>query len=364
MQINQVMPLVGAEELENLESSIDRAWLTEGPLTESFLMEIKKVTGAKFALPVNNGTLGLYLSLLSLNLDKGSEILVPSFTFFGSVSSIYFAGLKPVFVDVDRDDYMANVENFKAALTSRTKAIMPIHIYGMAANMESIVSFADENGLKIIEDAAQSMGVYFKGKHCGTFGDIGVISFYADKTITMGEGGVVLTNNQEVFEKAKLIRNQGRPNSGTFIHPEFGMNFRITDMQAGVGLAQIKRLNDIEESRLKRFQMYAEKLSDIKDIRPIKKPSKSTFIPFRFAFTSSWKNKIESKLKESGIQTRSFFYPMHLQPAVVKHYGAQEAQSVSEELYEKGLCLPIHHKISFDDIEKICDVIKEVYNDK
>ncbi len=361
MKINQVMPKLGAEELRNLEISIENAWLTEGAFTESFLSEVKKLTGAKYALPVNNGTLGLYLSLLSLKLEKGAEVLVPSFTFFGSVSSIYFAGLKPVFVDVDRDNYMSTVQNYKAALTDKTRAIMPVHIYGMAADMDQIISFAKENNLKVIEDAAQGMGVHFKGNYCGTFGDIGVISFYADKTITMGEGGVVLTNSKHVFEKAKLIRNQGRPNSGTFIHPEFGMNFRITDMQAGIGLAQISRLAEIEKSRIERFQLYAQGLSCIEDIRPIRVPVNGNFIPFRFAFTSSYKNKIEMKLNENGIQTRSFFYPMHIQPAVVKYLDTQKPQPVSEKLYETGLCLPVHHEISADDILKICTIIKEAY---
>ena len=361
MKINQVMPKVGLEELRNLEISIDRAWLTEGPFTESFITEVKRISGAKFALPVNNGTLGLYLSLLSLDLEKGSEVLVPSFTFFGSVSSIYFAGLKPVFVDVDRNNYMSTVKNFKTALTAKTKAIMPIHIYGMAADMNPIMSFAKENNLKVIEDAAQGMGVHFKDKYCGTFGDIGVLSFYADKTITMGEGGVVLTNSEGIFEKAKLIRNQGRPNSGTFIHSDFGMNFRITDMQAGVGLAQIGRLPEIEKSRLERFQLYKNELSCIEDIRPIKSPVNGNFIPFRFAFTSNYKNKIELKLNDNGIQTRSFFYPMHIQPAVVKSFGIQKPQQVSEKLYEKGLCLPVHHEVSKDNIISICDLIKQVY---
>ena len=364
MQINQVMPKVGVEELKNLEASIDSAWLTEGKFTESFLKEVRQITGAEFVLPVNNGTLGLYLSLLSLNLEKGDEILVPSFTFFGSVSSIYFAGLKPVFVDVDRDNYMATVANFQAALTSKTRAIMPIHIYGMAAKMDDLISFAYQHNLKVVEDAAQGMGVFYKDKHSGTFGDVGVISFYADKTITMGEGGVVLTNSSLVFEKARLIRNQGRPNSGTFIHPEFGMNFRITDMQAGVGLAQINRLNEIEASRLKKFQFYEKELSDISDIRPIKKPEHGNFIPFRFAFTSTHKKEIELKLNEEGIQTRSFFYPMHLQPAVVAKYGRQDVKPISEDLYAKGLCLPIHHGITEDDIFRICNLIKGIYQNK
>ena len=360
MKINQVMPYLGSKELKNLESCIETAWLTEGPFTESFLLEVRELTGAKYALPVSNGTLGLYLSLLSLKLEPGSEVLVPSFTFFGSVSSIYFAGLKPVFVDVDRDNYMSTVQNYKAALTEMTKAIMPVHIYGMAAEMDQIMSFAKENNLRVIEDAAQAMGIDFKGNHCGTFGDIGVISFYADKTITMGEGGVILTNNEDIFEKAKLIRNQGRPNSGTFIHPEFGMNFRITDMQAGVALAQISRLAEIEQSRIERFQLYENGLSCIEEVRPIKSPVNGNFIPFRFAFTSKHKDEIELRLNENGIQTRSFFYPMHIQPAVVKYFGTQPVQPIAEKLYETGLCLPVHHKISADHIEEICALIKDV----
>ena len=204
MKINQVSPEMGTSEIENMVKSVNNGWLTEGPFTAEFLDRIKEITSADFVLPVNNGTLGLYLSLLTLGLEKGAEILVPSFTFFGSVSSIYFAGYKPVFVDVEPDSYMATAENFKNALTKNTRAIMPIHIYGMSALMDDIMDFARANNLMVIEDAAQAMGVYYKEQHCGTFGDIGVISFFADKTITMGEGELFLRMIQFYMKKRSL----------------------------------------------------------------------------------------------------------------------------------------------------------------
>ena len=214
-----------------------------GKNTKKFIEKIKDITGSPYVLPVSNGTLGLYVALLSMNLPRGSEVLIPSFTFFGSASSVYFAGLKPVFVDVDPKT-MATYENYLQKVTKKTSAIMPVHIYGLSCDMDPIITFAKKK-LKIIEDAAQAIGVKYRGKHCGTFGDTEVISFFADKTIAMGEGGnAILTNNKGIYKKLKLIRNQGRPNSGTFIHPEFGMNFRITDMQSAIGYAQLKRLKE------------------------------------------------------------------------------------------------------------------------
>lgn len=359
-KINQVYPLFKRSEKLFLNKTIDNAWVTEGPYTKKFLDQLKSLTNAKYVLPVNNGTLGLFLSLLALDLPKGSEIIIPSFTFFGSVSAAHYAGLKPVFADVSLTDYMLTLENIKSLITEKTKAIMPVHVYGQSVDMDPIIKFANDNNLLVIEDAAQSIGVRYKGRHCGTMGDIGVISFFADKTLTTGEGGVVMTNNEEIFKKAQLIRNQGRPNSGTFIHSAFGMNFRITDMQAALGVAQLERLDEIIYSKLSKYQIYNEKLSGLKNIDLIELKSYSNFVPFRFFIRTKNSIELENTLNLKGVQTRRFFYPMHLQPSIIAEYGDQPRCLNSEELNKTGLCLPIHAGISKKDIVYITDIIKSV----
>jgi len=360
-KITQVNPYIDNDELELIKKCISDKWLTEGAQTNELLTNFSELSGTKHVLPVPNGTLGLYLALLSLDLPKGSEVLVPSFTFFGSVSSIHFAGLIPRFVDVDEGDYMATVKHYESAITNKTSAIMPIHIYGASADMDPIMKLAKKNNLKVVEDAAQAVGVQYKGEHSGNKGDVSVFSFFADKTVTMGEGGLITTNNEELFEKIKLIRNQGRPNSGTFIHPAFGMNFRVTDMQSAVGNSQLKKLKHVIKQKDFLFSLYSDRLNENKEIRVMKPKDYSSYIPFRFAFTSSIKDKIEKALNEAKIQTRGFFYPMHLQPAVLSEYSfAKNIElSVSERLNKEGLCLPMHLGITEANIDFICSVINE-----
>lgn len=356
--ITQVLPLLDNEELLNVSNAIDNKWLSEGPWAERFLSGLQELTSSRYAVLAPNGTLGLYLAILSLDLPPGSEILVPSFTFFGSASSIVFAGHKPVFVDVSETDYTIDMQDLESKITPRTAAIMAVHIYGQAARLEAILSVANKHKLILIEDAAQAIGVKYDDKHAGTIGDIGVISFFADKTITTGEGAVILCKDQNIWNKLRLLRNQGRPNSGTFIHESLGMNFRLTDLQAAVGYAQLKKLEKIAEQRQKSYSVYLQCLDGISSVKTMRLDPRSTFIPFRFPFTSINKNKIASELEKGGVQIRSFFYPMHMQPPLQQYANPEKRCLNSEILYEHGLALPIHSNVTHDDIEYICDIIK------
>jgi perosamine synthetase len=356
MKIQQVFPNIDQLELDNLSNSVHDKWLTEGPFCERFLKRSLEITRAKYAVLAPNGTLGLYLALLALDLKPKSEVIVPSFTFYASAMAVYFAGLTPVFVDVEPDTYNIDLDKTRDLISSSTSAIMPVHVYGQSAKMDALKELCDEKGIKIVEDAAQGFGVNYNGKHTGTIGDVGVISFFADKTITMGEGALILTNNEDIYKKLKLLRNQGRPNSGTFIHPSLGMNFRITDLQAAVGCAQIEKLSAIIASKNTNHALYAKHLGDCASLQMHVPTQGSDYIPFRFAFTSSLKERISEKLESNGVQTRSFFYPMHMQPQLTQ-YKQSKDMSVSEKLFDTGVCLPIHHGLSEEQIEKICKIV-------
>ncbi len=356
MNIKQVYPDIGSIELDYLSSSINNKWLTEGPLCKKFISKMKSITKAKYAVLAPNGTLGLYLGLLALNLKPNSEVIIPSFTFYASAMAVYFAGLKPVFVDVDPDNYNINIEKTKKLINKNTSAIMPVHVYGQSADMTALNNLCKENKIKIIEDAAQGCGVHFKGKHTGTIGDVGVISFFADKTITMGEGAIILTNNKKTFERLNLLRNQGRPNSGTFKHPSLGMNFRITDLQAGIGCAQLDKISQIIDSRKKNHEIYIQQLGECEKLTLHKPTPGSEYIPFRLALTSKFKNKIMANLENAGVQTRSFFYPMHLQPQL-KKYKRNTDMSISEKLFNTGVCLPIHNNLNEKQIKRISKIV-------
>ncbi len=358
--ISQVQPFIDLAELELIRSSINERWLTEGPHSKDFLEKITAFTGSKYAVLAPTGTLGLFLGLLALDLPRGSEIVIPSFTFFASASAAVFAGLTPVFVDVDRETYNLDVELVEQAITPKTRAIMPVHIYGQACEIDAVMDIARKHSLMVIEDAAQGFGVSYNGKHTGTFGDVAMISFFADKTITTGEGAVVLTQQEDIYQRLRLLRNQGRPNSGTFIHPALGMNFRMTDLQCAVGLAQMKKFEKIRDKRLHDYQIYENLLKGVGDLQPMKVAEKSTFIPFRYFLTTSHKEQLLEHLEGRGIQGRSFFYPMHLQPPL-KPYR-RGVQPVSEALYQTGLCLPLHYYLSSGDIEYITNNIKAYFN--
>lgn len=355
--VPQVSPLMGDEELVGLAGSVERAWLTEGPMCEQFRGLLAERTGAKHAILAPNGTLALFLGLLALDLPPGSEVLVPSFTFFASASAVVFAGHVPVFVDVDPTTYNVDVTDLERHLTPKVRAIMPVHVYGHAAPMRGVSKFAAAHDLLVIEDAAQGFGVEYFGRHLGTIGDVGIISFFADKTITTGEGAVVLTDDDERARRLRLLRNQGRQHSGTFVHEELGMNFRITDMQAAVGVAQMARADEIIDGRRARYAGFVERLGHIEDLGLLQVEEGSTLVPFRFTLRSERRDELVTALERSGVQTRGFFYPLHLQPPLVRF--SRGPLPVAEELSRTGLCLPIHDGVTPEVIDAIGEVIEE-----
>jgi len=363
-KIPQLIPFLGNEELANLEIVIKNKWLTEGPFSEEFLSIIKDFTGAKYAVLANNGTLALFLALKAIGINPGDEVIVPDFTFIASATSIVFSGGVPLFTDVDYNNLNINVDEIEKKITKQTKAIMPVHVYGQSANMEPIVNLATKYKLKIVEDAAQGFGVFYKNKHVGTIGDIGIISFFADKTITTGEGAVILTNKEEIYNNLKYLRNQGRLNSGSFIHPYLGMNFRMTDLQCAIGVAQIKKFNEIKKIKLINYNIYKDKLNNIDEIDFVKEEEYSNLVPFRVNIRVEFLEKLIEYLENNGIQTRKFFYPLHRQPCFqYLNYNIHDFP-ITNKLNEVGLSLPIYPDLKEIEINYICDKIRTFYKNE
>jgi len=361
-KIPQLEPYIGKEELKNLKKVIDEKWITEGVFSKEFLEIIKEFTEAKHVVLANNGTLALFLGLLSLGIGKGDEVIVPDFTFNASASSVAFAGAKPVFVDIDEGNLNIDVEKIEDVITEKTKAIMPVHIYGQSADMDPIIKLAKRYNLRVIEDAAETYGVFYKGKHTGTIGDVGIISFFADKTITCGEGAVILTNDYELYDKLRYLRNQGRSDSGSFIHPQLGMNFRMTDLQCAVGVAQLKKFKEIEKKKIEGYRLYQLLLKELGGVSFIEEVDYSNFIPFRVPIRVKNCDELIQYLEDSGIQTRGFFYPLHRQPCF--NYLGYEKNDfpVTNKIYSEGLCLPVFPGLKKEQIEYVCEKIKEFYN--
>jgi perosamine synthetase len=358
-RIKQVQPVFDHDEISAVCGTVERGWLTEGPCAEEFVAAIQQCTGSRYAVLAPNGTLGLFLGLLALDLPPGGEILIPSFTFYASASAAIFAGLHPVFVDVDPVTFNLDVDALDRHVTDRTVAVMSVHIYGHAAQADRIQDFAEARGLRVIEDAAQAYGVHYRGRHAGTWGDIGVISFFADKTVTTGEGGVVLTQDEVLYERLRLLRNQGRLSSGTFVHDDLGMNFRVTDLQCAVGTAQLRKLPAICEAKRRNHARYVTNLSEVAGIALMGVQSGSDHVPFRFAMRSDRREAVVAALEAAGVQTRTFFYPLHLQPALQKY--ASGALPVCEQLFSEGICLPVHGGLTPSDIDSITDIVRQVH---
>ncbi len=366
MKVPQFMPWVGQEEYAALQSCFDANWLTEGPKTRELSERLLALTGARFGVFAPNGTLALYLGLRALGVGRGDEVIVPDFTFVGSATAVEMTGATPVFCDVDRRHYQIDLAAARRRVGARTKAVMPVHIYGTAARMDEVMEFARAGGLAVIEDAAQAVGVHYRGRHAGTFGDVGTFSFFADKTLTTGEGGYVLTNDEAVYDRLRYLRNQGRIERGSFVHPEIGYNFRITDLQAAIGLVQLAKLPAIIERKNAIRARYHARLSGLPGVELFQGEREADWIPFRIGLTSERAAPLMEHLGARDIETRTYFYPLHKQPCF--RYLADAGIDLDDASfpnalhgYQCGVCLPSYPTIAGEQIDHVCAAVEEFF---
>ncbi|MCX6764884.1 MAG: DegT/DnrJ/EryC1/StrS family aminotransferase [Candidatus Nealsonbacteria bacterium] len=352
--IPQTEPFLGKEELKEVSDCIKAKWISGGPKLKKFQEKIAKICGVKHAIGVCNGTQALYVGLKILGIGSGDEVIVPDFTFIASANAVIWAGGTPVFVDIDAKTFNINPEKIEEVITPKTKAIMPVHIYGQSADMGRIMEIAKKHNLFVIEDAAQGIMVSFQGKPVGGFGDVGCMSFYADKVLTTGEGGMVLTNNDELFKKATILLNQGRTGRGWYIHDYMGYNFRLTDLQAAVGLAQIKKLPDIISKRNKIEKLYQKYLAGVKGIKFPYVDPRGKRVPWRMIILVEKPKELSEFLDKEGIKTVRTFYPLHLQPC----YNIAGDFPNSFFAYEKILRLPSATALTEREVRYVCDKIK------
>jgi len=368
MKVPQFMPYIGMEEYEAIRSCFEDNWITEGPKAAEFSEKLLDLIGSKYGVFAPNGTLSLYLALRAMGIGPGDEVIVPDFTFIASANAVEMVGARPVFVDINKHDLQINLEDCERVRTEKTKAIMPVHLYGFAVDMTALTAYAKEHDLLIIEDAAQALGISWAGKGCGSFGTTGSFSFFADKTLTTCEGGFVTTNNEKIYNKLLYLRNQGRLHRGTFQHPEIGYNFRINDIQAAIGLSQLKKLPEIIEKKQKNYNLYKEALADVEQIELLSpQPEVEPYIPFRVILRTleQKSNYLMTFLSINDVEPRTFFYPLHLQPC----FGLWTADErhdpkhfkTTEDTYNHGVCLPSFAALTEDQIMYVCETIKEFY---
>ncbi|MDP2173420.1 MAG: DegT/DnrJ/EryC1/StrS family aminotransferase [Candidatus Cloacimonadaceae bacterium] len=351
LKVPQFKSFVDKSDYVALEGVFDNNYIAEGQYAASFQEKLLGLMGAKHGCFASNGTLALYLAMRALKIGPGDEVIVQNTTFIASANAVEMVGATPIFVDIlSFDD--PSIDLSKINLSTRTKAIVIAHLFGTAcSNIEDIVAYCNHHGLLLIEDAAQALSIKSSFGHCGTFGKVGTFSFYADKTITTGEGGFVVTNDENVYDYMLYLRNQGRKKSGTFIHPEIGYNFRITDIQAALGLSQFSKLDYIIQAKQDIYKKYHEMLGG--RVQFLKLRSDFTHIPFRVVVFCDNAHAVMKTMSENGVEARTVFYPLHQQPCY-EHLGYQDTAFAKSILsYERGICLPTWVGLTDEMIEKV-----------
>jgi perosamine synthetase len=355
--IPQFEPWLGEEELLQVTETIKANWITGGAKVKQFEKQIADLCGVKHAIAICNGTLALYVGLKALGIGDGDEVIVPDFTFIASANSVVMAGARPVLVDIDPKTFNIDPESIEQAITRKTRAIMPVHIYGQAADMDKICAIAKKHRLLIIEDAAQGIGVKFNGKPVGGFGEVGCLSFYADKTMTTGEGGMVLTSDDKLAEQCLIMKHQGRTGRGMYFHEHIGYNFRLTDLQAAVGLGQLSKLPTIIERKKRNEKLYRDLLTDVDGVEFPYVDPRGFNVPFRINILVDDPESLSNFLNENDIGSRRFFFPLHQQPC----YKVRGKFPNSVNAYRRGLSLPSSVKLTEDEIKYIADRIRKFY---
>lgn len=348
LKVPQFKSFVEKSDYEALAPVFENNYIAEGPFSRQFHDQLIQIIGAEHGVFACNGTLALYLAMKALGIQPGDELIVQDMTFIASANSIEMVGAKPVFADIRGFDDMT-IDLDRIEVTEKTRGIVVAHLFGTAcSNIEEIVAFCKKHDLFLIEDAAQSLSITNGTTHCGTFGDVGTFSFYADKTITTAEGGFIVTPHEDVYNRMVYLRNQGRVRSGTFVHPEIGYNFRITDMQAALGVAQLAKLDTIRSEKQKIYQLYRKHLGDAASFLKIRDDFEH--IPFRVvAFVENAEQTMEF-MSRRGVEPRSVFYPLHKQPCY-EYLAADDSQFPhSNECFKRGICLPTWVGISEEQI--------------
>ena len=361
-------PYLNGNEAKYLKECIQTGWISsEGPFVSEFEEKMSKRIGRKFAIAVSSGTAALDVSVDALGIGKGDEVIVPTFTIISCLNQIIRSGAKPILIDSNPITWNMDTSQIEKKINKRTRAIVAVHIYGITVDIDPILDLAKKYNLFVIEDAAESIGQNYKDKPCGSFGDISTFSFYPNKHITTGEGGMIFTDDANVAEECKKLRNLYFNNKNRFVHDKLGWNFRMTNIQAAIGLAQLENLDEVLIKKRKVGNLYFKNLSKIDSLQM---PPLSTnycsnlFWVFGILIKDymSFNSKLlREKLAQEGIGTRPFFYPMHLQP-IFKKMGLfkNEKYPISEILYESGLYLPSSIGLGKKDIDEISNVLLNV----
>ena len=355
-------PSITEMEINYVNNAIKSGWVSSlGKYINEFEKKFAEFCNTKYALSTCNGTAALHLALIALGIKEGDEVIIPDLTFIATANAVKYTGAKVVTVDIEEDTLCIDPEKIKKSITSKTKAIIPVHLYGHPANMKEINKIAKKYNLYIIEDAAEAHGAEIDKQKVGSFGDIGIFSFYGNKIITSGEGGMITTNNKELYEKMKYLRDHAMSKEKRYWHTEIGYNYRMTNLQAALGLAQLNRIHELINKKIEIFEMYKYYLEDIPNIKLNfqKEGYKNVYWMVCLEFLNYDEKKRDNlikKLKEKGIDSRPFFYPISDMPMYEKAYTP-----ITHKVYQRGINLPSYFDLKDREIKYICNTIKEFF---
>ena len=357
-------PEITKLEKEYVLDCLDSSWISsKGKYIELFEDEFSKFTGSKYSITVCNGTVALHAALLALGIHDEDEVIVPTFTYVAPVNAIRYTGAKPVFVDCLEDTWQIDPEDIRNKITEKTKAIIVVHLYGHPAEMSQILEIAKEHNLFVVEDCAEAFGSMYEGKHVGTFGDVATYSFFGNKTITSGEGGMVCVNSETLYDRVNKIKGQGLAPYRQYWHDIVGYNYRMTNLASAIGYAQIQRSNQT----LKRKREVAERYKNnfhSTNVSYHKEAPNVYHSYWMFSVTMNInekrRNKIRIQLKEkSGIDTRPLFYPVHTMPMYCDEY---QMHKTSERIHRTGFNLPSYPTLTDEQIDYISDSVLQLSN--
>ncbi len=361
-------PLLNGNEKKYLCECIDTGWISsEGPFVGRFEEKVAAMVGRKYGIAVSNGTAALEIAVKALKIGEGDEVIMPTFTIISCAMAVTKAGAVPVLVDSNKYTWNMDVDGIEAKITPRTKAIMVVHLYGLPVEMDKVLELAEKYDLKVIEDAAEMHGQTYKGKPCGSFGDISIFSFYPNKHITTGEGGMVVTDSENLAERCCALRNLCFRRDVRYIHDEISGNYRFTNLQAAVGLAQLERMEEFVEKKREMGKFYTESLSNIEGISlPIVRTEYADNIYWVYGIVlkeerAVTNREVVKRLAVEGIGARTFFWCMHEQPV----YGKQgifrgQKYERAEYLARKGLYIPSGLALTRTQMEIVVEKVRKV----
>ncbi|NJE26418.1 DegT/DnrJ/EryC1/StrS family aminotransferase [Thermococcus sp. MV5] len=357
-------PLIGEEEINAVVEVLKSGMLAHGKEVEAFEREFADYLGAKYGIAVTNGTAALDVALKAIKIGPGDEVITTPFTFIASANSILFQGAKPVFADIDPKTYNLDPNEVLEKITDKTKAIVVVHLYGQPADMKAFKEIAEDYKLYLIEDCAQAHGAEFEGQKVGTFGDIAAFSFYPTKNMTTGEGGMIITNDEELARRAELIRNHGQTKK--YLHEELGYNLRMTNIAAAIGRAQLKKLDEWNEQRIENAKLLSDGISKIDGLTPpytdprVKHVFHQYVIRVEEGFPLS-REELMAKLREKGIGSAVHYpIPVHHQPFYQKLGYPKDICPNAIEAAKRVLSLPVHPAVSEEDIDYIIKTLEEL----